>query len=93
VTHIQLALLISYLLMTTYFFTNWLKFSLLHPTHTPEDKFLSFLMFVITTIFWPLIILISCFKILKNRQLESNTVIPLLLAIFAAGISYYIVSL
>jgi hypothetical protein len=93
VTQIQLTLVISYLLITVYFFTNWLKFSLLHPTYTPEDKFLSFVMFVITTIFWPLIIPISCFKILKNRQLESNTVIPVLLAIFAASISYCIVSL
>jgi hypothetical protein len=93
VTQIQLTLVISYLLMTCYFFTNWLKFSLLHPTYTPEDKFLSFVMFVITTIFWPVIIPISCFKILKNRQLESNTIIPVLLAIFALSFSYYITSL
>jgi hypothetical protein len=88
VTQIQLILVISYLLMTVYFFSNWLRFCLRHPTSTPEDKFLSFVMFLVTTIFWPLIIPISCLKIIKNRQLEPNTVIPLLLAIFAVSISY-----
>ncbi|TAF07599.1 MAG: hypothetical protein EAZ77_09260 [Nostocales cyanobacterium] len=87
-TQIQLTLLISYLLMTCYFFTNWLRFSLRHPTSTPEDKFLSFVMCLITTIFWPVIIPISCLKILKNRKLEFSTVIPVLLAMFAFTISY-----
>jgi hypothetical protein len=47
------------------------------------------IMSLITTIFWPLIIPLSCFKILKNRKLESSTVIPVLLAICAVSISYY----
>jgi len=92
VNQIQLTLVISYLLMTCYFFTNWLKFSLSHPTYAPEDKFLSFVMFVITTIFWPLIIPISCLEILKKGKLEFNTIIPVLLAIFAFSISYYLSS-
>ena len=37
--------------MTGYFFTNWLTFSLRHPTSSPEDKFFSLLMFIITTSF------------------------------------------
>ncbi|MFM2062901.1 MAG: hypothetical protein RLZZ507_2571 [Cyanobacteriota bacterium] len=88
-TQIQLTLVISYLLMTCYFFTNWLRFSFRHPASTPEDKFLALIMSLITTIFWPLIIPLSCFKILKNRKLESSTVIPVLLAICAVSISYY----
>jgi hypothetical protein len=44
-------------------------------------------MSIITVIFWPVIIPISCFKILKNRQLEVRTVIPLLLAICSVSIS------
>ncbi len=87
---IQLTLVISYLLMSCYFFTNWLKFSLSHPHSSPEDKFLSFVMFLITTIFWPLIIPISCLDTLKKGKLEFSTVIPVLLAMFAFSISYYL---
>ncbi len=86
---IQLTLGISYLLMTSYFFCNWLIFSLRHPTSSPEDKFLSFVMFLITIIFWPLTIPISCIKMLKQRKLELSSVIPILLVMFAFSISYY----
>ena len=87
---ILLALVISYLLMTCYFFSNWLNFTLRHPASSPEDKFLSFVMFLITTIFWPLIIPMLCLEIYKKRQLEFSNVIPVLLAIFAFSISYYL---
>jgi hypothetical protein len=87
---IQLALTISYLIMTGYFFTNWLNFSLRHPTSSPEDKFLSFVMFLITSVFWPLIIPMSCLQIIQKRKLEFNTVVPVLLAIFAFSISFYL---
>lgn len=85
----QLTLLISYFLMTCYFFTNWLKFSLRHPTDSPEDKFLSFLMFVITTIFWPVIVVMCLWEIINKRQIEFRTVIPVMLAMFAVSLSYY----
>ena len=87
-THLQLSLLISYTLIACYLFYNWLRFSLRHPTSTPEEKFLSFVMLLITTVFWPVIIPVSCWKIIKNRQLEPSTVIPIILAIFAVSISY-----
>ncbi|MEI6445205.1 MAG: hypothetical protein WCO29_19280 [Nostocales cyanobacterium ELA583] len=90
---IQSSLVISYILMTGYFFTNWLIFSLRKPTSSPEDKFLSFIMFVITTILWPVMIIISCLEIFKKGKLELTTVVPLLLAIFAFSISYYLSSL
>ena len=89
---IQLTLSISYVLMTGYFFTNWLTFSLRHPTSSPEDKFLSFIIFVITTILWPVVIIISCLEILKKGKLEFTTVVPVLLAISAVGLSYYLSS-
>lgn len=89
-TQIQLTLVISYLLMTCYFFSNWLRFSLRHPASTPEDKFLSLVLCLITTIFWPVVIPLSCLKIIKNRQLELSTVIPVLLFMFAFSISYYL---
>ncbi len=87
---IQLTVVIGYLLMTCYFFSNWLRFTLRHPTSSPEDKFLSFVIFLITTIFWPLIILMSLWEIFNKRKLEFNTVIPVLLAMFAFSISYYL---
>lgn len=87
---IQLTLLISYLLMTCYFFTNWVSFTLRHPTSSPEDKFLSFVMCLITTVFWPLIVPMSLVEIFKQRKLEISTVIPVLLVMFAVTISYVI---
>ena len=87
---VQLTLLISYLLMTCYFFTNWLKFSLRHPHSTPEEKFLTLVMFIITTIFWPLIIIMSFWEIFNKRQLELRTMIPIIFAIFALSLSYYL---
>ncbi|MCC5637553.1 hypothetical protein LC593_17230 [Nostoc sp. CHAB 5844] len=87
---IQVTLIIGYLLMTCYFFVNWLRFSLRHPTSSPEEKFLYFVMSLITTIFWPLIIPISCWEIIKKRKLELDHLIPIILAMFAFSISYYL---
>ncbi len=88
----QSTLVIIYVIMTGYFFTNWLTFSLQNPISSPEDKFLSFIMFLITTILWPLVIVISCVEILKKGKLEFTTFVPILLAIFAFSISYYLSS-
>ena len=90
---IQSTLVISYVLMTGYFLTNWLTFSLRNPTSSPADKFLSFVMVIITTILWPVVIIISCLEILKKGKLEFTTVAPVLFAIFAFSISYYLSSL
>lgn len=87
---IQLALITSYGLMTCYFFMNWLKFTLRHPTYTTEEKFLSFVMFLITTVFWPVVILMSLWQIFNKGKLEFITVIPVMLAIFAFSVSYYL---
>ncbi len=75
---IQWALIISYLLISCYFFCNWLVFF--------------FRMFVISTIFWPLTILLSCLEMFKQRKIELSTVIIMLLAMFAFSISYYFIS-
>lgn len=87
---IQLTLFISYVLMSCYFFSNWLKFSLQHPSSSSEEKFLSFVMFLITTIFWPLTIPMSLLEILQKRNLELSNVIPIILTIFFLSISYYL---
>ncbi|MEH2439832.1 hypothetical protein [Nostoc sp.] len=86
---IQLTLTLGYLLMTGYFLSNWLIFSLRHPTSTPEDKFLSVVMFMVTTLFWPLMIPISFLEILQKKRIDFSKIIPVLLAIFIFSISYY----
>ncbi|MDH6098473.1 hypothetical protein NWP21_06370 [Anabaenopsis sp. FSS-46] len=87
---IQVTLLLSYFLMSCYFFTNWLKFSLRHPTSTPEEKFLSFVMFLVTTILWPVVIIMNLWQIFTKRKLELINVIPVIFAMFAFSLSYYL---
>ncbi|MFN6564175.1 MAG: hypothetical protein RMY28_030895 [Nostoc sp. ChiSLP01] len=87
---IELSLTIAYLLMTCYFLTNWLVFSLRYPTSAPEDKFLSFVMFLTTTIFWPLMVFMSCLEMFNKQKIDINKVIPVILTIFVFSISYYL---
>lgn len=87
--NIETGLILGYLLMSCYFFTNWLRFTLRHPSSAPEDKFLSFLVFLITTIFWPIIVPMACLEILKKRKLEYNTAMPILVAALAFSLSFY----
>lgn len=87
---IQLTLTIAYLLITCYFLTNWLIFSLRHTASNPEDKFLSVVIFVVTTIFWPLMIPMSCLEMIQKKRIDLNKMIPVLLAIFIFSISYYL---
>lgn len=88
---IQSALLISYLLTTCYFFVNWLRFHLRHLTDSPEDIFLSLVIFAIATIFWPLLIPIHCLKIFQTKQLQFSAVIPVLIVISAFGFVFYMI--
>jgi hypothetical protein len=90
VIQMKLTVVISYLFMTCYFFFNWLKFSLRNPTASPEDKFLSFVMFLITTVLWPLVIPISFIDNLKNKKFELSTIVPALLLFFALSLSLYL---
>ena len=87
---IESALFISYVLTTCYFFINWLRFSLRHPASSPQDKFLSFVMFSISTILWPLVIPLSCIEMFKTRKLEFSTVVPVVVAVCVYGISWYL---
>ncbi len=87
---IQVTLLLSYFLMSCYFFTNWLKFSLRHPTSTPEEKFLSFVVFLVTTILWPVVIIMNLWQICNKRKMELSNVIPVIFAMFAFSLSYYL---
>lgn len=68
--NIQLALVVSYLLISCYFFMNWLRFYIRHPSFSAEDKFLSMVMFAIVTFLWIIAIPMSCLKIFQTRKLE-----------------------
>lgn len=85
-----LALVISYLLMTSYFFINWLRFTLRHPNSSPEDKFLSFVMLIMTTVLWPIVIPLSFIEILRTRKVEFSAVIPVLVVICAFSLAFYV---
>jgi len=50
------ASIIIYLLISLYFARNWLKFFKSSSTPTPENYFLSFIILVIITISWPLVV-------------------------------------
>jgi hypothetical protein len=89
VNKIQFAFIISYLLMTAYFFLNWLRFSLRHSHSSPEDRFLSFLMFIITTALWPFVTPLSCLKMIKTKKLEFSTAIPVLIMASAFSLAFY----
>ncbi|NMG18767.1 hypothetical protein DP116_04620 [Brasilonema bromeliae SPC951] len=86
---VHLAFLINYLLMTGYFFINWLRFCRSHPSYSPEEKFLSNVILFITTVLWPIIVPMSFLKILTTRKVEFNTVIPLIVAVFAFSVALY----
>ena len=79
---------ISYVLITFYFLVNWLRFSLRNPSFDPVERFLSFVMLMITTVLWPLLVPMSCIEIIQARKLELGTVVPILFAVFIISISF-----
>ena len=86
---IELTIVVSYLLMTCYFYINWMRFTLRHPNSSAEDNFLSFVMFIISTIFWPLIVPMSCLEILRTRKFEFSVVLPILVLVSAFSLVFY----
>ncbi|MGJ5675759.1 MAG: hypothetical protein ACR9NN_19435 [Nostochopsis sp.] len=88
---ILFALVISYLLMTCYFLGNWLRFHLRHPANSPEDTFLSLVMLAIAVTSWPLVIPMHCLQTFKTRQFEFSAAVPMLVAISAFGLVFYMI--
>lgn len=80
----------SYILVGAYFLYNWLRFCLSHLNSSDTDKFLSFVIFIITTIFWPLAICMYLIKIIRTKKFEFETTIPIILVFFAFSISLYL---
>ena len=80
-------LVVTYLLISCYFLVNWLKFNQQRPSYTPEDKFLSFVVLIITTTLWPLAFVINCINSLKTRKLELNSIVTV--GMISLGIIFY----
>lgn len=60
-------LLIIYSLFSMSFLINWLRFQMRHPNLYPEDKFFSFIIILIITVFWPVALLLRCIIFFKKR--------------------------
>lgn len=86
---LQTALVIAYLLITSYFFINWLEFFNQTPSSSVEDRFLSVVVLVIATILWPFVIPISYLEFFKAGK-SQNKVMPVVLAISLISLLLYL---
>jgi hypothetical protein len=48
-------------------------------------------MFIISTIFWPIIIPMSCVEIFKTKKFEFSIVVPVLVAVSAFSLAFYMI--
>jgi multisubunit Na+/H+ antiporter MnhB subunit len=64
----MLVFAIAYLLMLFYFGSRWLIFARRNLESTPIEVFLSIIILLLVTIFFPLIIPFYWYKIIKKRQ-------------------------
>lgn len=64
---LRIDLVVAYLLITLYFFNNWLKFFNRSLLLSVEDRFLSVVVLILVTILWPFVIPVFFLKLLKNR--------------------------
>ena len=74
---LQINLIIAYLLITFYFFINWLKFFYSSFPWSIEDKFLSVVVLVIATILWPFVVPISLLELVQNREFHLNSIMSI----------------
>lgn len=86
---IQTALVIAYLLITSYFFINWLKFFNQTPSSSVEDRFLSVVVLSIATILWPFVIPISYLEFFKAGKYQLK-VMPVVLGMFLISLLLYL---
>jgi hypothetical protein len=84
---IQVASLSTYLLITAYFSLNWLNFRQRKASSSPEETFLSFVIFLIATLFWPIAVPMYCMELWKTKKLEFSTVIPVILGVGVFSLS------
>ena len=82
----QEAFVVAYLLTSLYFCKNWLRFFKRNANLSVEDRFLSVVILVIATISWPVVVPISYLELLRNRKLQLNGMMPVVLAVFMVSL-------
>ena len=80
------ALVVAYLLITSCFFINWLKFFKRNRRLSPDEMFLSLVVLVISTILWPLVVPISSLEHLKAQKLQLSSMMNIVLAMFVVSL-------
>jgi len=87
-TTIQFTFLAAYLLPSSMFLTNWLKFFKKKHNLSPEESFLSFILLLIATILWPLTIPHYCLEFLQAKipKRQIGYVMPAILVIVMVGV-------
>lgn len=91
------ALVAAYLVMAFLFWTTWLEYLEQEPSISSEDRRLYMLLFVTTTILWPVVVPIAYLELFKktlkkNNDLDepeiphSSSISPLLLSIFISNL-------
>lgn len=80
--------LATYLLPSSIFLTNWLKFFKQKNNLSPEESFLSFILLLIATILWPLTIPHYCLKFLQTKipKRQIGYVMPAILVVVMVGV-------
>ena len=79
-------IIVAYLVMTSYFFMNWLKFFKRSPKLSPEEMYLSMVILLIATILWPIVVPISSVELLKAGKLQLNSMTSVVFAMFVLSL-------
>jgi hypothetical protein len=90
-SNIQFAFFVTYLSLVAYFLINWLNFCQRHPCYHPEKNLLYLAIFMLVTIFSPVVIMLRCQEIFVSKQLDFDIVLPVFLAVFVFSISVYLI--
>lgn len=87
-TTIQFTFLTAYLLPSSIFFKNWLKFSKQKGKLSAEETLLSFVLLLIATILWPLLMPYYCLEFLKKKmpKRQLGYVMPAILVLVTVGV-------
>lgn len=67
---LQIALVVAYLFMAPFYFTNWLKLFRKDTNLSSNERLASMAILAISTILWPLIVPIAYLELLKQKNNE-----------------------
>ena len=71
---LQITLVVTYLFMAPLYFTSWLKLFNNDTTITSNERLVSMVILVMSTILWPLIVPIAYLELLnkKNNEIDQS---------------------